>query len=173
LTNTTTARTNLGLGTLATQNGTFSDKLNKNTTITGNTKTKITYDTNGLVTSGTDLVSGDIPDIAQSQVTGLTTTISTLATKAITVRKISTATTLADSDNGTVILLTASCTVTLPNGLSDGFNCSFATQSGATLTYSLGGSVTLINNSATTMPPVSTHTIVNTGTANEYLTVGL
>jgi hypothetical protein len=99
--------------------------------------------------------------------------LSELATKAITVRKISTATTLANSDNGTVILLTASCTVTLPNGLSNGFNCSFATQAGATLTYTLGGSVTLINNSGLVMPPLSSHTLVNTGVANEYLTVGL
>jgi hypothetical protein len=91
----------------------------------------------------------------------------------IIVRKISTAITLADSDNATVILLTASCTVTLPSGLMSGFNCSFATQSGATLTYSLGGSVVLINNSRTTMPPLSSHTLVNTGTTNEYLTVGL
>jgi hypothetical protein len=41
-------------------------KLNKNTAIIGATKTKITYDTNGLVTGGADLSSGDIPNNAAS-----------------------------------------------------------------------------------------------------------
>lgn len=95
------------------------------------------------------------------------------ANTALTVRKISTNTTLAESDNGTVILLTASCTVTLPNGLSLGFNCSFVTATGATMTYSLGGSIVLINNTATTMAEKLSHTITNTGVSNEYLTVGL
>jgi hypothetical protein len=92
---------------------------------------------------------------------------------ALTVRKISTNTTLAESDNGTVILLTGSCTVTLPNGLSLGFNCSFVTATGATMTYALGGSIVLINNNATTMAEKLSHTITNTGVSNEYLTVGL
>ena len=92
---------------------------------------------------------------------------------AITVRKISTNTTIAESDNGTVILLTGSCTVTLPNGLSLGFNCSFVTATGATMTYALGGSIVLINNTATTMAEKLSHTITNTGVTNEYLTVGL
>jgi hypothetical protein len=95
------------------------------------------------------------------------------ANTALTVRKISINTTLAESDNGTVILLTSSCTVTLPNGLSLGFNCSFVTATGATMTYSLGGSIVLINNTATTMAEKLSHTITNTGVLNEYLTVGL
>ena len=95
------------------------------------------------------------------------------ANTALTVIKISTNTTLAESDNGTVILLTGSCTVTLPNGLSLGFNCSFVTATGATMTYALGGSIVLINNTATTMAEKLSHTITNTGVLNEYLTVGL
>ena len=51
-----------GLGTLATQNGTFTDKLDKNTSITAATKTKITYDAKGLVTSGADATTADIAD---------------------------------------------------------------------------------------------------------------
>ena len=39
-------------------------KLDKNTAITGATKTKITYDSNGLVTAGADLVASDIPDLS-------------------------------------------------------------------------------------------------------------
>ena len=46
---------------------------------------KITYDANGLVTSGTALVASDIPTIAQSQVTSLTTD---LAAKVPTTRTI-------------------------------------------------------------------------------------
>lgn len=38
-------------------------KLTRNTAITGATKTKITYDANGLVTGGGNLSAGDIPDI--------------------------------------------------------------------------------------------------------------
>lgn len=37
-----------------------------NTEITGATKCKITYDTKGLVTSGEDLTSADIPDISET-----------------------------------------------------------------------------------------------------------
>jgi len=44
-----------------------------NTAITGATNTKITYDSKGLVTAGTTLIASDIPTIAQSQVTNLTT----------------------------------------------------------------------------------------------------
>ena len=44
-----------------------------NTAITGATNTKITYDSKGLVTSGSSLIASDIPNIAQSQVTSLTT----------------------------------------------------------------------------------------------------
>ena len=117
--------------------------------------------TNIKTINGTSLLgSGDI-------------TISGGGGLAITVRKISTNTTLAEGDNGTVILLTGSCTVTLPNGLSLGFNCSFVTATGATMTYSLGGSIVLINNTATTMAEKLSHTITNTGVSNEYLTVGL
>jgi hypothetical protein len=52
-------------------------KVDKNTAIAGSTNTKITYDSKGLVTSGTSLVAGDIPNIAESQVTGLVSDLST------------------------------------------------------------------------------------------------
>jgi hypothetical protein len=44
-----------------------------NTTITGATKTKITYDSKGLVTNGADLIESDIPTLGQSKITNLTT----------------------------------------------------------------------------------------------------
>ena len=48
-------------------------KVTANGAITGATKTKITYDSKGLVTGGADLSASDIPTIAQSQVTNLVT----------------------------------------------------------------------------------------------------
>ena len=43
----------------------ISGKLDKNTAITGATKTKITYDSKGLVTAGADLTAADIPDLSE------------------------------------------------------------------------------------------------------------
>jgi hypothetical protein len=90
----------------------------------------------------------------------------------ITVVKIGTNTTLDNTYNGKVILLTASCTLTLPNGLALGFNYSVKTRAGVTLTYALGGSIVLLDNTGTTMAEKLSHTIANTGVANEYLCVG-
>ena len=42
--------------------------MTKNAAITGNTKCKITYDNNGLVTAGYDLQASDIPDLSTSYV---------------------------------------------------------------------------------------------------------
>lgn len=57
-------------------------RVTANSPITGATNTKITYDSKGLITSGTSLIASDIPNILESQVTGL---VSDLATKAIDV----------------------------------------------------------------------------------------
>jgi hypothetical protein len=140
-------------------NGTFSSVTNISLRVAGNIEAD-SFKKNGGTSSEFLKADGSVDS-------------SDYAKKTITVRKISTATTLANSDNATVILATASCTVTLPNDLMTGFNVSFATQTGATLTYSLGNLVTLINNSGLVMPPQSSHTLVNTGVSNEYLTVGL
>ena len=51
----------------------------KNAAITAATNTKITYDAKGLVTAGTSLIATDIPTIAQSQVTNLTTDLAAKA----------------------------------------------------------------------------------------------
>lgn len=42
-------------------------KLSKNSTITGSTNTKITYDSNGLVTSSTNATTADISDITDKR----------------------------------------------------------------------------------------------------------
>lgn len=49
--------------------GKADNSMQANTAITGATKTKITYDTKGLVTVGADLVATDIPDLAASKIT--------------------------------------------------------------------------------------------------------
>jgi hypothetical protein len=64
-------------------NGVFdalATKVDKNTAITGATKTKITYDSKGLVTNGADLLASDIPNIAISQVTNLSDTLNSKQT---------------------------------------------------------------------------------------------
>lgn len=50
----------------------ISGKLDKNTAITGATKCKITYDSKGLVTSGANLAASDIPSLASSKITAMT-----------------------------------------------------------------------------------------------------
>lgn len=45
-----------------------SNKVTKNPAITGATKTKITYDSKGLVTAGADLAASDIPDLSSTYI---------------------------------------------------------------------------------------------------------
>lgn len=56
----------------------------KNSDITGATKCKITYDTKGLVTSGADLAASDIPNLASSKITAMTSYSKPSSTSAIT-----------------------------------------------------------------------------------------
>ena len=49
----------------------LANKVEKNATITGATKCKITYDSKGLVTSGADLAASDIPALDSSKITTL------------------------------------------------------------------------------------------------------
>jgi hypothetical protein len=51
-----------------------------NTAITGATATKITFDAKGLVTAGTSLVAGDIPDLSGTYLTGETDPVFTAHT---------------------------------------------------------------------------------------------
>ena len=56
----------------------LNSKLNSNTAITGATKCKITYDTNGLITAGADLEASDIPSLTLSKISDITATASEL-----------------------------------------------------------------------------------------------
>ena len=56
----------------------ISGKLDKNSSITGATKTKITYDSKGLVTGGSNLEASDIPNLSLSKITDVTASASEL-----------------------------------------------------------------------------------------------
>ena len=49
--------------------------LTANTAITGSTKTKITFDSNGLVTAGADLAATDIPSLSSSKISDFDTSV--------------------------------------------------------------------------------------------------
>jgi len=129
-----------------------------------------TYVTKTLAATSNFYLDGSSADAGSSKDANIHRTGS--MTAALTVFKISTNRTLSNTDNGKIIVLTSSATITIPNGLMNGFNCSFSTLAGVTMTYALGGSVTLLNNNGTTMAEKLSHTIVNTGVSNEYLTAG-
>ena len=79
---------------------------------------------------------------------------------------------LTDAHNGLITILTASCTVTIPNGLVANFEHTIVTLAGVTLTVALGGSVTLFNNAGLTMAEKSSCTIKNRTATNQYITAG-
>lgn len=56
------------------------NKITKNSDITGATHTKITYDSKGLVTSGSDLNASDIPSITLSKISDITASAAELNT---------------------------------------------------------------------------------------------
>ena len=79
---------------------------------------------------------------------------------------------LTDTDSGLIIIITASCTVTIASGLKTGFNCTFVTLAGITLTLALGSDVVLFNNVGLTMSEKSSCTLNRTITSNNYLLMG-
>ena len=62
---------------------TLSNKVTKNEAIIGATKTKITYDSNGLVIGGADLSVSDIPNLPQSKIINLETNLSSKIDKGV------------------------------------------------------------------------------------------
>ena len=109
---------------------------------------------------------------ANRRATAKTYTDTLYAPKTISTVETGTSFTLDDTYHGKIVILTASCTVTLPNGLMSGFEVTIATLAGVTLTLSTGGSVVLKNNTGTTMAEKLSCTFKGMATANNYLTAG-
>lgn len=79
---------------------------------------------------------------------------------------------LSDADSGLIIIITANCTVTIASGLKSGFNCTFVTLAGVTLTLALGSGVVVFNNVGYSMSEKSSCTLNRTITSNNYLLMG-
>lgn len=79
---------------------------------------------------------------------------------------------LTDADSGLIIIITASCTVTIAAGLKSGFNCTFVTLSGVMLTLALGSGVVVFNNVGLSMSEKSSCTLNRTITSNNFLLMG-
>ena len=54
----------------------LSDKVDKGVGVVGATKTKITYNNDGIITGGADLVEADLPNISQAKITNLVSDLS-------------------------------------------------------------------------------------------------
>lgn len=104
--------------------------------------------------------------------TSIATTAFVQESRILPVVETGTSFSLDNTYNGKVVILTASCTVTIPNGLIAGFECSFVTLAGVTQTVSLGGSVVLFNNAGTSMAEKLSFTLKNRTATNNYITVG-
>jgi hypothetical protein len=112
----------------------LSAKVDANASITGDTKTKITYDAKGLVTAGVDLEASDIPnlsankitsdtlgvdripELAQSKITDLTSDLADKLPRVAEVVQKTAAYTFELTDSGKVIRVNSSSnlTVTIP-----------------------------------------------------------
>ena len=79
--------------------------------------------------------------------------------------------TLTNADSGGIIIFTASATLTIPTGLADGFECTFVTLSGVTLTVVSTGN-TLNNATSTTMLPQLSFTLKRMLATDQYIATG-
>ena len=79
--------------------------------------------------------------------------------------------TLVNADSGGVIIFTASATLTIPTGLADGFECTFVTLAGATLTVDRGSNI-LYNNTGTVLLPQLSFTLKRRIATDQYITAG-
>jgi len=132
--------------------------------------TGISFVTGGAIVS-TDSVLVAFGKI-QKQITDTLTAIGLKQDILIIPSEVSASFSLTDAYAGKIIIVTSSCTITIPNGLVAGFNASFVTLAGVTLTIALGGSVVLHNNIGTTMLEKSSFTLQARTTTNNYITAG-
>jgi len=79
--------------------------------------------------------------------------------------------TLTNADSGGIIIFTASATLTIPNLLADGFECTFVTLASATLTVDRGSNI-LYNNTGTVLLPQLSFTLKRRIATDQYITAG-
>jgi hypothetical protein len=79
--------------------------------------------------------------------------------------------TLTNADSGGIIIFTASATLTIPNSLADGFECTFVTLAGATLTVDSGSNI-LYNNTGTILLPQLSFTLKRRIATDQYIATG-
>lgn len=73
---------------------------------------------------------------------------------------------------GKLVLLTASCTITIPTGLSNNWSCEIATLAGVTLTWAITSPKTWLFGTPPTFPEKSMCTISQRGTTNDIMLFG-
>ena len=111
-------------------------KADKATNLTGATQCKITYNSQGIVTAGTDLSASDIPSLAASKITSGTFGTSFIADDAITAAKVKDNETLPVNISGTATKATQD---------SDGYNikANYMRTSSGNKSLSYGGTTTI------------------------------
>ena len=83
---------------------------------------------------------------------------------------------LSNADSGGIVVFTASTTLTIPTGLANGFECTFVTLSGVTLTVPAVAGITLNNainpTGSNVLAPKSSFTLKRMIAANTFIATG-
>jgi len=135
----------------------------------GNDKTNPIYRNGTVESTGFIKTSGTASQFLKADGSSDSTAYSSLTVVPI---ETGTSFSLDNTYTGKIVIFTSSCTLTIPNGLQAGFNATFVTLAGVTLTVSTGGSVVLFNNVGTTMLEKSSFTLQARTTTNNYITAG-
>lgn len=77
-----------------------------------------------------------------------------------------------ESWKGKLVILTASCTITIPTGLSNNWSCEIATLAGVTLTWAITSPKTWLFGTPPTFPEKSMCTVSQRGTTNSIMLFG-
>ena len=77
-----------------------------------------------------------------------------------------------ESWKGKLVLITASCTITIPTALSNNWSCEIATLAGVTLTWAITSPKTWLFGTPPTFPEKSMCTVSQRGTTNDIMLFG-